>query len=126
MAGRVWRAVVAGRGAVLAERVERADTFWSRLRGLLGRRLAAGEGLLLVPCGAIHTWFLPYPIYAAFLDGEGRVLAAAVVPPWRWRAVPRARQVLELPAAVGERTPLAAGDRVRLEPALKGSDAGAE
>ena len=42
-------------GRTIAARVARADRWWQRLRGLLGRdRLDVGEGLLLVPCRAVH------------------------------------------------------------------------
>ncbi len=116
MRGGCWRAVVAERATLVAARVRLADTFWARLRGLLGRRLSEGEGLLLTPCNAVHTCFLRQPIYAVFLDGEGRVLAAESLPPWRFRVVPRARQVLELSPETAARARLAPGDRLLLEP----------
>lgn len=115
---RLLRVVEDDRGAVVAERVLEAGTFGLRLRGLLGRApLGPGEGLLLTPCNAIHTFFMPGPIDAVFLDGGGRVVAVAErLPPWRARAVPGARRVLELPAGAAARCGLAAGRRLRLEP----------
>src|SRR5437667_363339 len=39
------------------------------MRGLLGRdRLEPGEGLLLRPASAVHTFFMRFPIDAVFLD----------------------------------------------------------
>src|SRR3972149_5619904 len=63
------------RGADLAERARWADRFWSRLRGLLGRKsLAQGEGVVVVPCSSVHTFFLPFPIDIVYLDGERTVV----------------------------------------------------
>ena len=50
-------------------RVKVADTFWSRLRGLLGHESpAAGEGLLLKNTSQVHTFGMSYPIDIVFLD----------------------------------------------------------
>ncbi|MEI7880862.1 MAG: DUF192 domain-containing protein, partial [bacterium] len=46
-----------------------ADTFWKRSIGLMGKPgLKAGQGLLLSPCGSIHTCFMRFPIDIIFLD----------------------------------------------------------
>lgn len=117
--GSRWCALVGNGGRPLAGRVERADAFRRRLRGLLGRTgLAPDEGLLLSPCGAIHTFFMRFPIDAVFLDATGRVVGVAEsLPPWRWRAVPGARAVLELAAGTVARTGVRPGDRIRFVPA---------
>lgn len=115
---RLLRVVDGERGTVVAERVLEAGSFGLRLRGLLGRGpLGPEEGLLLTPCNAIHTFFMPGPIDAVFLDAAGRVVGVAErLPPWRARRVPGARRVLELPAGAVARHGLAAGRRLRLEP----------
>ena len=83
----------------LIARAGLANNFWLRLRGLLGRDLAVGGGLLLLPCRQIHTFFMRYPIDAVYLNREGVVLRVDKgVKPWRglpWEK--RARAVLELP-----------------------------
>ena len=56
---------------VVCERCLVADSPWSRMRGLLGRRgLESGEGLLLRPTGSVHTFFMRFPIDAVFLSRE--------------------------------------------------------
>ena len=94
-----------------------ADTMWTRLRGLMGRRrLASGEGLLLQPSGSVHTCFMRFAIDVVFLDRELAVLAISpAVRPWRVRARRGARAVLELPAGEAERLGLAAGDRLTVK-----------
>jgi hypothetical protein len=79
------RAINASKGTVLAERLREARTPWSRLVGLLNRNhLPEGEGLLIVPCSSVHTFFMRFPIDVAFLDRKGRVLRVFIsVPPFR-------------------------------------------
>ncbi len=86
-------------GVLLQARV--ADGFWSRGRGLMGRRtLPQGEGLWLAPCGSIHTCFMRFPIDVIFVDREGRVTRiCAHLRPWRFASGgPGACAVLEVAA----------------------------
>lgn len=84
----------------LVARTWLADTAFSRLRGLLGRAALASdgrEGLLLKPCGSVHTFGMRYPIDVIFLDTEGHVLKMQEsLLPSRASACRGARQTLEL------------------------------
>lgn len=87
-------------GTVLAQHVELADTFFARLKGLMGRKcLAAHTALLLEPCPQIHTCFMRFKIDVVFLDAHNRVVAAVEnMAPWRMsKFYPSARRTLELP-----------------------------
>ena len=100
---------------VVAEHVERADTFMTRLVGLMGRKgLADDQGMWIATCKSIHTMWMRFPIDVVFLDKELRVVAVRerVAP---WRATPfikTASSVLELSAGAVERTGLMAGDQL--------------
>jgi len=107
------------RGAVLADRVQRAERVLDRMRGLLGRAgLGEGEALAIAPCGSIHTFFMKFAIDAVFLDRRGRVVRAlASLRPWRaTRFHLRAEQVVELPAGTLSRTGTRKGDELAFEP----------
>lgn len=109
-----------GAAEPLAERAGVADRFWQRALGLLGRPpLAAGEGLILRPCKAVHTWGMGYPIDVAFLDPSGRVVASyeGVGPNRRTAWHSGADCALELPAGSLERGAVAVGDRISWEEA---------
>ena len=76
-----------------------ADTFWKRSIGLMGKPgLKAGQGLLLSPCGSIHTCFMRFPIDIIFLDSQNRVIKIRQnVVPWRLvRGGWKARSVIEV------------------------------
>jgi uncharacterized membrane protein (UPF0127 family) len=108
------------RGCALATAVVVADRPWLRLRGLIGRPpLAAGAGLLLVPCSGIHTFFMGSAIDVVFLDAAHQVVAAlGPVVPWRMtRIYPAAASALELPPGTVARTGTTVGDRIEIAPA---------
>jgi uncharacterized membrane protein (UPF0127 family) len=109
----MMRIVNRTRATVLGSNVRLADTGLSRLRGFLLRsEPRAGEGLLLTPCNAIHTWGLRFPLDVVFLDAAGRVLRVIEWLPPRTvpGRVPGGRYVLELPAGTIEATGTAVGD----------------
>lgn len=63
-----------------------AETFPQRARGLIGRPPPPkGEGMLILKCNAIHTFFMRYPIDATFLDKDNKVVKVIKnIPPWRF------------------------------------------
>jgi uncharacterized protein len=88
------------RGTVLASRLEVADSASKRTKGLLGReRLGPGEGLWIVPCESVHTFFMRFAIDLVYLDRKNKVRKVrSAVGPWRLSACLSAHSVLELPA----------------------------
>lgn len=109
-------------GVTLVRRVRRADTFFSRLRGLtFRRRLGDDEGLLLVgrrPSRAdasIHMFFVFFPIGVVWLDRGNRVVDKVVARPFRPFYAPRgpAIGVLEGPPHIVEQVEI--GDQIRFE-----------
>jgi len=58
---------------------------WRRARGLIGvSSLSTDHCLVLVPCRAIHTWFMRFALDIIFFSREGRVVRmAARVKPFR-------------------------------------------
>jgi hypothetical protein len=106
------------RSVVLADDVEMARSLWARARGLLGHApLRRGQGMLITPCHSIHTFFMAFPIDAAFLDGQGCVVHVMhSMPPWRVSPhLFRAHSVLELPAGRLAETGTTVGDRLALQ-----------
>ncbi len=100
---------------MIVQRAVIADSYWSRFRGLMGRRtLGEDEGLLIEPCSSIHTMFMRFTIDVIFLDKERRIIKIATVPPLRAAIGRGSRAVLEVPAGSAERNRLEVGDALAL------------
>ena len=80
-----------GSGEVVVPEVRLAVTFFSRLRGLQFQPPLPPEcGLLLAPCGSIHTHWLRFPIDVAMIDDGGKVLLVRrFLRPWRMLPGPK-------------------------------------
>ncbi len=103
------------RGTVLGNRVLAAETFLSRLLGLLGtRELAPGAGIWISPASGVHTFGMPYAIDVAFLDARGGVIGVSqgLRPNRVSRFHPGARGVLEVKAGTLAATGTSLGDRL--------------
>ncbi len=85
-----------------------ADSFLSRLKGLIGKQeFKDGSALLLNPCSDIHMWFMKIPIDAVFLkkakgSDPSRFIVTSLSPslkPWKLFPVAdfKASATLELP-----------------------------
>lgn len=112
-----YRWINASKGdALVAAQAEKAESFWARFKGLLGRDdLEPGGGLHIEPCNSIHMFFMRFAIDVVFLDEELRVVRAiSGIKPWRaTRAYTKATSVLELPEGVVAQTGIAPGDVLR-------------
>ena len=105
--------------AVVATDAEKADTFGSRFKGLLGRdSLAEGGGLHIEPCNSIHMFFMKFAIDVLFLDDELKVVRAiSGIKPWRvTRVYKDAASVLELPVGAIARSGTVSGDQLKSLP----------
>lgn len=101
----------------LAPKLTTADTFFSRMKGLLGKKsLSSGEGLLIRPCKGVHTFGMKFPIDVIFLDRNNRVVATMrELPPNRVsRMYLQASAALELPSQTIESASVRVGDYVAI------------
>ena len=105
------------RQTVLARSADVADSSAKRRTGLLKHeRLEPGEGLWIVPCESVHTFFMKFPIDLVYLDKRRKVRKVRhAVAPWRLSACLLAHSVLELPAGTAERSGTAKGDELVIE-----------
>ena len=101
------------RGTCVAQHVRIADTFPTRLLGLMGRRrFGDSDGLLISPTNSIHTCFMRFPIDVVFLSKEQRVVAVrTALRPWRaTRLILGAHYALELPVFTIQHSRISVGD----------------
>lgn len=100
-------------GETIAHSIIRADSFWLRLRGLLGRPpLKPYEGLWLIPCQQVHMHGMKYSLSIWFINSVGEVcsifdqLEPGKVSP----RIKEAASILELPAGWAQQTGTQVGD----------------
>lgn len=87
----------------LAENVEIADTFFTRLKGLMfSESFGDKDALLVDPCNSIHCCFVRFPIDVIFLDKNNKIRRIyRSFKPWRFTSIDfKTKRVLELPEGV--------------------------
>lgn len=97
---------------IIANDVKNADSFISRLVGLLNKKsLSIDEGLLLINCSSIHCFFMKITIDVVYLSKDMEVLYKETVKPWRiGKIVKNTAHVLEL--AEGASDKISVGDKL--------------
>jgi uncharacterized membrane protein (UPF0127 family) len=102
----------------IAHRVTVAATSKQRREGLLrSNSLESSAGLWIVPCEAIHTFFMKFAIDAVFLDRGLRVTSIKTnLRPFRIACSLRAHSVLELPVGAVARSRTKVGHRFQCSP----------
>jgi uncharacterized membrane protein (UPF0127 family) len=89
------------KGFVICSKGNLANTFRTRLFGLLGRKgIASGGGLLIEPSSGVHTFGMSFPIDIVSLDKNRKVIGLFhSTTAWKIRGLSfKTRSVLELPA----------------------------
>ena len=102
---------------MLADAASVADSSESRRRGLLKHTgLVPGDGLWIVPCESVHSFFMKFTIDVLYLDRQHKVKKVRPeMVPWRASACLAAHSVLELPAGTIARTGTEAGDQLEIK-----------
>ncbi|MDI9480028.1 MAG: DUF192 domain-containing protein [Syntrophomonadaceae bacterium] len=103
-------------GRVLVDQCMLANTFFGRLKGLLGKKeLSSNEALLLIPCDMIHTLGMRFSIDAIFVDKQGEIIKIEEnLKPHRLAArVRNAHSVVEMAAGMTKKLGLVPGDTLR-------------
>ncbi|MGI6327390.1 MAG: DUF192 domain-containing protein [Dethiobacteria bacterium] len=105
------------RKKIILEEAEIADSFFLRLKGLLGRReLMPRKGLIIKPCRSVHTLGMLFPIDLAFIAGDQRIcyLIEAMKPNRVSPVVKEACCVIEAPAGTLNLNGTNVGDEVSI------------
>ncbi len=93
-----------------------ANNFFTRLKGLLGRKqMSEGEGLLIKPCSSVHTLGMKMTIDVVFLSSDFKVLhiIEEMQPGKLSPIIKHSSSVLELPPGQVRRSGLKIGQRLK-------------
>lgn len=113
--------------ALVGSAIQRADSPWLRMRGLLGRAgLDAGTGMRFEPASSLHMWFMRFPIDVIYVDRDERVVKlVSELKPWRVSAARGAKIAYEVPAGTIAETDITVGDQLTLEAATQPTEVAA-
>ena len=98
---------------ILADNIKVANNSFTRLKGLLGRHsLDRGEGLHIIPCTSIHSFFMKFRFDAIFINKKNEVIHLIEnMPAWGISKICfSAYSVVELPSGVINQTETDVGD----------------
>lgn len=106
------------KNTILAEETITANGFFSRMKGLLGKKeLSKGHAIILTPCNCIHTLFMRFAIDVLFVGKDNNILELIntlkpfrVSPPYYL-----AKFVIELPAGTIQSTATQKGDSLSFD-----------
>jgi uncharacterized protein len=107
----------AGKAVTIGTRIVAADTFLTRLFGLLGKNsLEPGCGLLIRPSSGVHTMGMLFTIDVVGLDKAMRVVKVwRQLRPFRMTSVSlKIKSVLELPAGQIDACRIECGDQLEI------------
>lgn len=95
--------------------VHLAKSPFQRMIGLLKHnQLRESEGMLIVPCKQIHTFFMKFPIDAIFLDSNGSIIAIEELHPWKFSKIYfKGKYVLETHKGWSSKNNLKIGDQIK-------------
>lgn len=104
------------RDTSIGDAIETAESSAQRRTGLLKHdKLDDGAGLWIIPCEAVHTFFMKFAIDLIYLDRKRRVRGIVrALRPWRFSICLPAHSVLELPPGTIDRTNTEKGDELDL------------
>jgi uncharacterized membrane protein (UPF0127 family) len=109
------------KNTLVAERASLADTFVSRMIGLLGRSsMQDSEALIITHCQSIHMFFMRFAIDALFVDSNDRVVGKVEgIKPFRLSPIYwGSSYCIELPAGAIQKNQTSVGDRLKIDKSI--------
>jgi uncharacterized protein len=106
------------KATVVGSQISVADSFTTRLIGLMGRRsLETGQGMLITRSSGVHTCWMRMSIDVVALDKRNRVIKVGhAVKPWRLSGLTlKTAQVLELAPGQIKAAGIEVGDQLELQ-----------
>lgn len=97
---------------VLSSDVVLATNYFTRLKGLLGKKEFRNKAIIIKPCQQVHTWAMRFPIDVLFLNKDSQVLAMELeLQPWKVsKKYKEAITVIEAEAGTFSRSGVSTGD----------------
>ena len=105
------------RQIIISQKTIIAQTPFSRMKGLLGRKdFAPSEALVIRPCNSVHMLFMLFAIDVLFVNRSNEIVGLVQgLKPYQFSAIYfKAEYVIELPVSTIEITKTQIGDKLEL------------
>lgn len=105
------------RQIIISQKTFIAQTPFSRMKGLLGRKaLAPSEALVIRPCNSVHMLFMAFPIDVIFANQNNEVVGlVSGLRPFQFSAIYfKAKYAIELPVSTIKITKTQIGDKLQI------------
>lgn len=80
-------------------KVQVADNFYTRFKGLMGQSEVPKDGLLIKPCSSVHMFFMKIELDIVYLDKSNQVLYIQSLKPWQiGKIIKGSKLVIEMKA----------------------------
>ncbi|OLS36892.1 DUF192 domain-containing protein [Bacillus sp. MRMR6] len=96
--------------------IKMADSFFKRFKGFMFRKVPIrNEGLWIVPCNAVHMFFMKFPLDIVLLNEQNEVVGVHhSLKPWRMtKPIKEAHSTLELPAGSVSTLGIRMGNKIK-------------
>lgn len=96
--------------------IEIADSFYKRFKGLMFRKDSIkNEGLWIVPCNAVHMFFMRFPLDIVLLNEQNEVVEVHhSLKPWKMtKPIKEVYSTLELPAGTAVKLGICIGNLIQ-------------
>ena len=106
------------KNTVIAQNGVTADTFLSRMTGLLNKKsLPKGEALVITRCKSIHMFFMRFPIDVIFVDKNDHVVGLVQrIKPFQMSPVFfKSQYAIEVSEGVIEQTGTSVDDKIEIK-----------
>lgn len=106
------------KNVIIPYQVKLADSFFKRLKGLMFRKdPIENEGLWIIPCNAVHMFFMNFPLDIVLLNEQNEVVKVyQSLKPWRMtKPENAAHSTLELPAGSINQLGIGIGSKIHIE-----------
>lgn len=112
------KAVLRKNGKTVLNKIEIADNFFTRFRGLMFRKsIPADYGLLIKPCNQIHMFNMRFPLDVVYISANKKIVKIEknVQPGVVCKTVKNAKSVLEINSGTADEAGLSEGDELTFE-----------
>lgn len=94
-----------------------ANNFFTRLKGLMGKKNMDYDALCIKPCKGVHTFFMRFNINIIYVDKKGRILKIIKnLKPWKvTKFIKESEYIIEIDSKKSKYMKIEVGDELEIK-----------